>query len=243
MSNNPTNDKKDIDSYLESVIEYLNTDSNDVTKLVTWVEINLKSYITDQILSNEPEILSYLSAEFKTNIEHALGYLKTVDDPLFVNVQDAIEKGNLLIAEQNALVVDDEEARELEVVLNLSDGFKVVNLTTTKQLKREGKMMNHCVGNDNQMYIDRVARRMLQIWSLRDAENNPWCTIEYTPSTREIGQIRGRENQPVLPEYIPYCKELFRNQVIDNRVDYFNNREMLNIGITVSWGERPDFTV
>jgi hypothetical protein len=39
--------------------------------------------------------------------------------------------------------------------------------------------MQHCAGSDTQNYINDVRNHKIKLFSLRDSNNNPHCTIEY----------------------------------------------------------------
>jgi len=60
---------------------------------------------------------------------------------------------------------------------DLGDGFKMVEVVP-EDLKNEGAIMQHCVGDDDQEYAEKVERGKSMIFSLRDAHGWPHVTIE-----------------------------------------------------------------
>ena len=70
-----------------------------------------------------------------------------------------------------------------------------VEITGRRSLKREGKLMNHCVGG----YYEDVASNKCKIYSLRH-NTKPLVTVEYR--NKNITQIRGNSNQPINPKYV-----------------------------------------
>ena len=67
---------------------------------------------------------------------------------------------------------------DFDIALDFKDGFKFVLLKSESAYAREGKIMSHCAAS----YFGRNSK----IYSLRDENNNPHCTIE------EDNQIKGK---------------------------------------------------
>ncbi|MEK9694532.1 MAG: PcfJ domain-containing protein, partial [Candidatus Poseidoniales archaeon] len=83
-----------------------------------------------------------------------------------------------------------EAPEDTEVVLDFGDGFKIVKLIGENAFKREGNLMRHCVAS----YYGKDT----EVYSLRDKNNNPHCTIE------KDKQIKGKGNGDIHPKYIDY---------------------------------------
>lgn len=83
-----------------------------------------------------------------------------------------------------------EDPNGLEEILKVETGVWV-RLTSELCLIREGKLMDHCVGGGS--YTVSGSSPLIKIYSLRDADNQPWVTIE-TNRKGGIRQIKGRKN-------------------------------------------------
>ena len=84
------------------------------------------------------------------------------------------------------------------IVLDLSDGFTIRELVSKKALAREGNQMKHCVGS----YSGSVSSGKLQIYSLRDSDNNPHVTFEIRDG--RVGAAKGKHNRSPIQRYVPY---------------------------------------
>lgn len=133
-------------------------------------------------------------------------------------------------AGQGTETFDDEG---LIIFKEYSDGFKWVDVQSESCLNREGNQMGHCVGT----YNKAVSNGTTRILSLRSPQNKPHVTVEvndlnvnwwleqgktidpyqssfnFSPSldgkvVGTINQIKGRQNKPPVPKYIPYVKDL-----------------------------------
>lgn len=64
-----------------------------------------------------------------------------------------------------------------------------------QDLIREGKVMRHCVAS----YVDRIIRRETLVFFLRrsSAPDEPFCTIEVSPITLNIRQVKGKGNRKI----------------------------------------------
>lgn len=79
---------------------------------------------------------------------------------------------------------------DVETVINFDDGFRVVKLIGENAYKREGFLMRHCSAS----YYGRD----VEVYSLRDANNMPHCTMEKNK------QIKGKGNGDIHPKYVNY---------------------------------------
>lgn len=111
----------------------------------------------------------------------------------------------------------------VEIVKEFEDGFYFVKLIDKESFEREGALMGHCVGNG------RYFEAGCTIYSLRDKNNNPHCTIEY--SNKSINQIKGKSNLAVIKKYHPYVVEFIN--LLD--FDYINENDCKKFG-KISFG-------
>ena len=87
----------------------------------------------------------------------------------------------------------------IHTVFKIKD-YTWVEVTGRNSLKREGSLMNHCVGG----YFEKVQNGTTKIYSLRDAANKPHVTVEFNTRFKEIRQLKGNSNKPINPKYLPY---------------------------------------
>lgn len=97
---------------------------------------------------------------------------------------------------------DDPEGRE--AVLDLGDGWRWVRLVSDLALDYEGRRMRHCVGDG------AYDRFRTDIYSLRDPDNEPHCTLEYDVQRRRVQQARARANADVPVRYLDQVETLLR---------------------------------
>ena len=171
------------------------------------------------------------TTKLTADLEHAIAWLKTFPPSKDLNftVPQAVKQGNLLIQTQNHNASGDEG--DIQVLHTFKDGFTFVSCLDAQSIKREGKLMNHCVGSEAQGYIRDVAKGTLQIWSLRDPNNNPHCTIEYKVRTKTINQIKGKRNNGITKTYQPYVLEWLKLAEKTNLISTFNPADLMNLGI------------
>lgn len=117
-----------------------------------------------------------------------------------------------------------EAGRDYEVLTELPDGFKVVNIISHDGLIFEGIKMQHCTRDDVAGFYRRIKNKTGYIWSLRDEFNNPHVTMEVTRE-KAIVQIKGKQNKPPLKQYNVLIQEFIKVNKIKVK------REIANIGM------------
>jgi hypothetical protein len=92
-------------------------------------------------------------------------------------------------------------------------GFRWVRMVSALQFEREGRLMNHCVGNGNYFNGWRSSGE-LEYYSLRDAENTPHVTMQVKfnsshPLVRQgsVQQCKGNGNQKPAKPYQRYIRQ------------------------------------
>jgi hypothetical protein len=151
------------------------------TEVIYWIEHNLANYLKNNI-------------ENQDDIEHIIDYLSSDDAP------KNIIKMSYSAAQKNTeewtkkLIKKGEHIKEVatdtEVVLDFKDGFKIVKLIGKNAYEREGYLMRHCVAS----YYGSSK----EIYSLRDKDNMPHCTMEHDQ------QVKGKGNGNIHPKYVGY---------------------------------------
>ena len=98
------------------------------------------------------------------------------------------------------------------LVATYEHGFHWVRLVTQIQFEREGKLMNHCVGNGS-YYNQWRQQGAAEFYSLRDRHNQPHCTMQVRvegghPLIRKgyVSQCKGNSNRKPDKIYQPYIR-------------------------------------
>ena len=157
------------------------------TEVKSWINNNLKNY-----LKKNPENVG--------EIEHIIDFLNSDKAPnrlqkaSYSEMKSSSEKWMKTLIKKGNNIVETEEDVDLEITFE--HGFRLVKLSSKEAYEREGSLMSHCVGsyhdNDNST-----------IYSLRDSNNKPHCTMEITKDNEgEINQLKGKGNGSIHPKYI-----------------------------------------
>ena len=98
------------------------------------------------------------------------------------------------------------------VIKEYEHGYRWVKLVTALQFEREGRLMNHCVGNGS-YYNNWRMNNQREYYSLRDKNNKPHATLEVSfdnthPLVRNgaVYQCKGNGNRKPDREYQPYIR-------------------------------------
>lgn len=110
-----------------------------------------------------------------------------------------------------------DSSADIETIHDFLDGTKIVKLKTKKALQREGFFMAHCVGG----YDPEKS----EIYSYRDADNEPHATFEVSRAKDQIMQIKGKGNGAIHPKYIHPILAFLQSFKIN-----VSSREMKNLG-------------
>ena len=169
---------------------------------IEFIENQLKKHLSENE-ENQTEIetiLDYLFSNPKVNISKI--WYKTI--------LEKTEKWHKKLSQLETK--DDEEVWvDYEIVLDFKDWFKFVKLISQNSYNREWKIMSHCVAS--------YFWRKVNIYSLRDSNNKPHCTIE------ENQQVKGKWNWSIDPKYIDYVVKFLEHL----RMSVWEN-EMKNLG-------------
>jgi len=110
-------------------------------------------------------------------------------------------KSNLRMSEKGTLKI-----------MNLNNGYSVVQLFTPESLDYEGSMLQHCAGDG--YYDKRVHEPCVEIYSVRDAQGKPHLTIEVNDG--KIIQCYGYKNTiPCDQDLRTTVRALMREQRLD----------------------------
>jgi hypothetical protein len=79
----------------------------------------------------------------------------------------------------------------------LPEGWTLVQLLTEPALRKEGRVLNHCIGSPQQPYLRAVVNGRAKAWSVRDSTGEPKITIYSAPPYNHAEQAKGYSNRPV----------------------------------------------
>ena len=157
-------------------------------EVIYWISHNLTNYLKD-------------NPENQDEIEHILDYMSSKDAPkklkgMSYKEADSNAKKWTLTQQKKGEHIKETE-KDTKMILDFKDGFKIVKLIGENAFKREGYLMRHCVSN----YYNKDT----EIFSLRDKDNIPHCTMEKNK------QIKGKGNGDIHPRYIDYVVQFLKH--------------------------------
>ena len=164
---------------MEEFIKYAQGMGANVS-VINWLNTTLQNYLE----KNKPTI---------TEVEHVIDYLVSKEIPRISQMsypQAVVKSEGWTKALQKKAEGIQEKKGDVKVEHDFKDGFKIVRLIGENAYKREGNLMRNCVAS----YFGRDTK----IYSLRDKQNEPHCTMEWGQ------QIKGKGNGSIHPKYIKY---------------------------------------
>jgi hypothetical protein len=194
-----------------------------------WIHSTLKDFMENACKDG----LTLDSTQFsvlRTDIEHAIAFLNTRFGPLTYSVVEAIHLANLNIQSQNEKAEDIEGL--IRTIYKCDDSFYIVSLLNWTAFAREGKLMQHCLGDTNQDYLRKLNENIIEIWSLRDRTNTPYCTMEFEIKRKRVLQIKGRRNGNVEVTCAKHVRDFLAHKKEDGEIVSFDRIDLLKIGIT-----------
>ena len=108
------------------------------------------------------------------------------------------------------------------------EGWRWVEVESAGALDREGALMKHCVGS----YAKDVAEGTKSIYSLRDAENKPWLTLEAQGA--RLTQLKAFANKPCPVELraaVAACAAAFESEMAERGEEASAGEEMEAAGV------------
>lgn len=184
-------------------------------EILNWKNTVLKNYKSKNSLA-------------ESEVNHILDWLNSDDANKYLNrlhrisVPQAIEHTNKWVERLNKKAQDVADIGGVEVVYSFDNGYSFVKILTKEAFAREGLLMGHCVSS-------YYSKKEIEIYSLRDSENNPHCTIELINSKKRIiNQIKGKGNKEVVQKYHKFVIEFLKKSDID--IDLIEKYDISNIG-------------
>jgi hypothetical protein len=93
-------------------------------------------------------------------------------------------------------VSNDVDGEDIKTVMDFKDGYRMVQILSTKGLDRESAKLAHCVGKGG--YDAALISGSTIFYSLRNNDNDAFATLEV--HGKEILQAKGRRNEAVAQE-------------------------------------------
>lgn len=145
----------------------------------------------------------------------------------------AMEARRTRITAQHGKFKGDAHAVEaLCVADGLSKGWRWVRVTTPEGMDYEGDAMGHCVGRGT--YDDKT------IFSLRDPDGLPHCTVEWDAGNRVVHQVQGRANKAVVERYHEAVRSFVSGLYpLDVKTANKFSHVLVN-GVLLHWKDLPD---
>ena len=173
-----------------------------------WLDVNYQNYLK----KNKPLEQSILDHILDwMNSKEAEPYLARLDRISVPASIDHSEKWTVLINKRNEKILKKQTQvldESIKTVFEFENGYSIVKLNKERAFLEEGVKMGHCVGS----YFEKYLSGDLEIFSLRDNDNEPHCTIEYNPKKRKLSQVKGKANLEVVKKYHKYIIQ-FLNQL------------------------------
>lgn len=182
-------------------------------EVINWIKDVLSPYATKHNLDLDANygkiehIIDYF--QHRANLEH----INKISYPVAIAKAD---KWITKLNNQASVIVETEQ--DIEVKHDFKDGYKWVKLLSKDAYNREGKFMSHCVAS-------YFGNKEVVILSLRDANNNPHCTLELVVKNKRVQQIKGKGNHHIHPNYIKYVIKFLKDIKME-----VNDYEMENLG-------------
>jgi len=161
-------------------------------EVINWIDTVLKNYLADETNEENVGEIEHILDYFEFRIKDLKRRFKVFRAKKLSYV-DAVRLSQEWVKANNKKAADIVEVEaDVEEVLKLENGLRLVKLVGENAYKREGVLMSHCVGSYHGKSVD--------VYSIRDGKNMPHCTIEV--NTENINQIKGKGNGSVHPKYI-----------------------------------------
>ena len=138
----------------------------------------------------------YQKHKHRYEIDHVIDFLKSKYNhkkSINFSYEEALRKTSEWTDSLNKKNKKLKESGKVKIIHKFSKGFNLVRLLDPTSRKWEGLHMGHCVASDCYNNHDGL-------YSLRDKNNIPKCTIEIYEE--RVKQIKGKGNGSVSPKYV-----------------------------------------
>lgn len=209
-----------------------------------WLDSNYNNFLK----KNQPLDQSVLDHIVDwMNSKEGESYLQRIDRVSVPAAIDLSKKWTILLNKKHEKKISSIKKQEgTDLIKSFENHYKIVKLNSKESFQFEGKSMGHCVSS----YYDQDPD--IEIYSLRDTENNPHCTIEFNKKSRSINQIKGKGNLEVLKKYHKYIasflnefefEKIYSYDLKNIQSIYFGNYIFLNDEIPLTLEIKKDFKI
>lgn len=188
-----------------------------------YIKVNLPASRQAEVLEWAQRVLRKRERLDYTEVEHILDFLGSDRSPTrlrrasYEQMLKGAEKWQKSLEKRGERFR--EEASDVKRVLSYpASGMVWVRLVGRAAYAREGFLMSHCVAS----YFGKAGH---YVYSLRDAENKPHCTVEFSVNGNSIQQIKGKGNGSIHPRYVRYVISFLKKKKVPVR-----SQELANLG-------------
>jgi len=238
--------KKRVKEYLQNDYEGVLSVTPDDLKQTSWIKKSIPDiskgvpkWVTEGIENKTllkivlPSGYDIYEDELTDKIYNIIDYFeslceKELDKIYKIPFDMAYNKYNMWKHEQlKSVPAELNEIGEFEVK-NYNDGMRWVRLLSPEALHKEGNVQDICLKDGR--YDKDVLDGESLIYSLRDSENNPHCTIEILRNN-SVEQIKGYGDGKIESKYIPYVIQFLEFPVLKREYKYTvnGNDDLYNI--------------
>lgn len=160
-------------------------------EVINWIDTVLKNYLENNVedIGEVEHILDYFVAkEKKCKLRKKSFHLAKTS---YQEAKESARKWVATLKKQGNNIVETEA--DVQHIKDLGGKMRLVKLISSDAYRREGTLMSHCVGS----YYDKNG---LDIYSIRDENNRPVCTLEV--NGENLNQIKGKGNGSIHHKYI-----------------------------------------
>ncbi len=91
---------------------------------------------------------------------------------------------------------------DIKTIMQLDNGFSIVQILTPRGLQYEAAFMQHCTRKSN--YQKQITDPEWSYYSLRDSNKKPHVSFEIKTPQKTLEQCEGKQNKPAVTKYWPH---------------------------------------
>ncbi len=182
--------------------DYLTEDGTDSYKFTPTSSLDQKvqhvaDWISAAMVNNEPW-LADLNKKGKPKVLVDIGSLKQAVDKANIDMRKNRGNPDFIL----------ETAKDVQEVMKLEHGYRIVKLLSPRALDRETAMLGHCIGDGT--YDHKVKNQIIAYYSLRDQNNQACASMEVMDGL--LLQCKGKNDKSVLKKHVPYIKKFVERE-------------------------------
>lgn len=108
-------------------------------------------------------------------------------------------------------------------IYQYKDGWAVWPVSTADDLRLEGEIMHHCIGDEDASHYWRIQQGGSSAVSLRDPHGISHATAELTTDGEYIASLYGYRDHALNDDYAKRMKEYFDQSGVDRDSDYYTS--------------------